>query len=126
MDGKKVKVIGSWFLLIAIFIVGPAALTGCSGSALVTTPAPTGVTATGGDGQATIAWTAVPGATSYNIYWSDTTGVTTAKGTEVTGATNPYILTGLTNGTAYTFTVTATNKTGTGPASTSSSPVTPQ
>ena len=40
--------------------------------------APTGVTATPGNGQATLSWSAVPGATSYNVYSSLSTPVTTA------------------------------------------------
>ena len=42
-----------------------------------------------------------------------------------TGATSPITVTGLTNGTAYTFTVTATNSYGTGPASSASNSATP-
>src|SRR3989304_2753726 len=38
--------------------------------------APTGVTATAGNGQVSISWSPVSGATSYNIYWSTATGVT--------------------------------------------------
>ena len=34
-------------------------------------PAPTGVTATGGDGQVRISWDPVEKATTYNIYWSN-------------------------------------------------------
>ena len=109
MKGKNTNVIRLCFLLIAIFIAGTAALTGCSGGAFVTTPKPAGVSATGGDSQATIAWTEVPGATSYNIYWSTTAGVTTANGTRISGVTTPYTLTGLTNGTTYYFVVTAVN-----------------
>ncbi|MDO1581089.1 putative Ig domain-containing protein [Rhizobium oryzicola] len=41
------------------------------------------------------------------------------------GSTSPITVTGLTNGTTYTFTVTAANSAGTGPASSPSSPVTP-
>lgn len=78
----------------------------------VANPVPTEVTAAAGDLAATISWTAVSGAISYNIYWSKTTGVTTANGTKITGATNPYTLTGLTNGTTYYFVVTAVNSSG--------------
>src|SRR3989338_7574886 len=52
--------------------------------------APTGVTATAGNGQVSISWSSVSGATSYNIYWSTTTGVTKTTGTKITGATSPY------------------------------------
>ncbi|HQI82145.1 MAG TPA: fibronectin type III domain-containing protein [Deltaproteobacteria bacterium] len=68
---------------------------------------PTGIVFTPGNGQLTIAWTAVTGATSYNIYWSSTAGVTTANGTKITHANSPYTLPGLTNGTAYYFVLTS-------------------
>jgi len=42
-----------------------------------------------------------------------------------TGAGSPITIAGLTNGTAYTFTVTAANSVGTGPASSASNSVTP-
>lgn len=73
--------------------------------------APTGVIASPGNGEVTITWPAVASATSYNIYWSTTSGVTT-NGTEITGVTNPYIQTGLTNGTPYYYVVTAVNSNG--------------
>ena len=79
--------------------------------------APAGLTAVAGDGQVTIGWTAVPGAASYNIYWSTTAGVTTANGTEIAGASNPDIETGLVNGTTYFYIVTAVNAMGESAAS---------
>lgn len=80
--------------------------------------APTGVTATGGANQATISWPAVSAATSYNIYWSATSGVTKANGTKITAATSPYVKTALADGTTYYFIVTAQNSAGEGAAST--------
>ncbi len=78
----------------------------------VVPPAPTGVTAIGGAKQVTVSWNAVSSATSYNLYWSTTTGVTPAAGTKVTGATSPQPVTGLADGTAYFVIVTAVNSTG--------------
>ncbi|MBI5636806.1 MAG: hypothetical protein HZA03_02425 [Nitrospinae bacterium] len=70
--------------------------------------APTGVWVSAGNAQAFIGWTAVTGATSYNVYYrASVSGVTTANGTKVTGATNGGAITGLTNGTTYYFIVTA-------------------
>lgn len=43
-----------------------------------------------------------------------------------TGPSSPVVVTGLSNGTSYTFTVTATNSAGAGPASAASNAVTPR
>ena len=91
--------------------------------------APTGVSATAGDGNATVTWTAPSNGgapiTSYTVtpyVGSTAQAATVVNGTPpVTNAT----VTGLTDGTAYTFTVTATNSVGTGPASAASNSVTP-
>ncbi len=80
--------------------------------------APTGVMATGGANQATLSWSAVSGATSYNIYWSTKTNVTTATGTRIAGATSPYVQTGLSASTAYYYVITAVNSAGESAAST--------
>jgi fibronectin type 3 domain-containing protein len=68
---------------------------------------PTGASATPGDAKVTVTWTAVSGATSYNVYYSTTTGVTKTTGTKVAGVTSPCVVSPLTNGTKYYFIVTA-------------------
>jgi hypothetical protein len=91
--------------------------------------APTEVTATATAGSATVSWTAPsPGTspiTSYTI--TPYAGGVAQPATTVTGAPPMTSATigGLTNGTAYTFTVSATNAVGTGPASVASNSVTP-
>jgi len=86
--------------------------------------APTGTTATGGDNQATVSWSAVTGATSYNVYWSTTSGVTTTTGTRIAGVSSPFVHTGLTASTAYFYVVTAVNGAGESGASVQASATT--
>ena len=90
----------------------------------VTVPgAPTDVTATAGDGKATVSFKAPAdnggsAITSYTVT-SNPDSIT------ATGASTTITVAGLTNGTAYTFTVKATNSIGSGSASTASNSVTP-
>ena len=85
--------------------------------------APTIGTATGGNNSASVTFTA-PTDTGQSAITSYT--VTSSPGGFTgTGASSPVTVSGLTNGTAYTFTVTATNAIGTGPASSASNSVTP-
>lgn len=86
--------------------------------------APTGVTATAGNGQATVSFT--PPVSDGGAAITEYTVTAAPGGNSATGAASPITVTGLTNGTAYTFTVTAINSVGTGAASAPSSSVTPQ
>jgi len=70
--------------------------------------APAILTALAGDGEITLSWTSVPGASSYNVYWAAAPGVTVATGNRVTGALSPTTHSGLTNGQTYSYLVTAT------------------
>jgi uncharacterized delta-60 repeat protein len=87
---------------------------------------PTGVTAVGGVGQATVSWIAPASdggspVTSYNV--TSTPGDLTAS---VGGAVLSAIVTGLTNGTPYTFRVGASNAVGASAPSARSATTTPK
>ena len=94
-----------------------------AGSATVP-DAPQNVSATAGDTSADVSWSAPSSNGGSNITGYD---VTSDPGGQTcsTGGTTACTVTGLTNGTLYTFTVTATNGVGTGPASDPSNPVVP-
>lgn len=87
--------------------------------------APTGVSATGGDAQASVSWTAASnnGApiTSYTV-----TAYPGGAQAQVGGGSLAATVPGLTNGQSYTFRVQATNAYGTSPASAPSNAVTPE
>jgi len=105
------------FLFLVVVVSILLFMTGCNpanagGGGSSTPAAPTGVAATAGHAQVTITWPSVTGATSYNLYWSTTNGVTIANGTKIAGVTSPYNHTSLTNGTTYYYVVTAVNASG--------------
>ena len=86
--------------------------------------APENPQATPSDGSATVSWSA-PGDDGGAAVSSYTVTASPGGQTCTSGATQCAVG-GLTNGAAYTFSVTATNSMGTGPSSVSSAAVTPQ
>lgn len=85
--------------------------------------APTGVVATGGTGQASVAFVAptFTGGSAITGY----TVVSSPAGFTGSGATSPIVVAGLTSGVSYSFTVTATNASGSGAASAASNTIVP-
>ncbi|HKT50367.1 MAG TPA: fibronectin type III domain-containing protein [Candidatus Angelobacter sp.] len=96
----------------------------------ITVPgAPTAVTATAGNAQAGVSWTAPADdggspITSYTVT-ALVGGVVTGTPVTVAAPTTSAVVSGLTNGTTYTFTVHATNGIGSGAESAPSNGVTP-
>jgi uncharacterized protein (TIGR02145 family) len=103
-----------------------AALENCPGVPCITATVPgppTSVTASAGNASASVAFVAPT-----NNGGSAITGYTVTSspgGITATGATSPINVTGLTNGTAYTFRVVATNAIGNSVASAASTAITP-
>ncbi|HEX9043810.1 MAG TPA: fibronectin type III domain-containing protein [Candidatus Limnocylindrales bacterium] len=97
-------------------------LPGCGSPASSAPSAPQALTATAGNGQVALSWSAPSSnggsaVTSYSVYRGTSSGgeSTTPIATVTTGTT--YTDTGLTNGTTYYYTVAATNSSGTGSTS---------
>ena len=91
--------------------------------------APSGVTAVAGNQSASVTWTTPTNGGSPITAYTITPFANGASLPPTTVTGNPPLpsatVSGLTNGTGYTFTVTATNAAGTSPASASSNAVTP-
>ncbi|MGH9206337.1 MAG: fibronectin type III domain-containing protein, partial [Acidimicrobiales bacterium] len=121
------------FTVSATNAVGTGSASSPSNSVTPTAPtppgAPTGVSASAGNGSASVNWTAPPNGgspiTSYTV--TPYIGTTAQTPTVISGSppATTATIAGLTNGTAYTFTVSATNAVGTGSASSPSNSVTP-
>jgi hypothetical protein len=94
-------------------------------------PAPTSMSATAGNAQATVSWTAptvlsqTP-ITDYKIQVSSNSGSTWSLFTDSVSTATSATVTGLTNGTAYVFRVAAVTGIGQGAWSSASSAVTPR
>src|SRR5215472_11566400 len=119
------------FLVLMLSSFALLSLAGCSSDhsfpGVYPTPAqtpaaPGAVTVTAGDGQIMLTWSPVSSATSYNIYWSNTSGVTSSNGTAMSGLTSTqYTHASLTNGLNYYYVVTAVNSAGESAASSQAS-----
>jgi hypothetical protein len=93
--------------------------------------APTGLTVTAGNAQASLSWTAPTGViaqapiTDYVVQFSSDSGSTWSTFADAVSTTASVTVTGLTNETAYVFRVAGINGIGTGAYSTASAAVTP-
>ena len=114
------------FTVVALNAIGPSAGSAPSAPArtIALPDAPAAVTAARGDGSAAVSWTApaVDGGAPITAYL-----VTASPGgaTATTAGATTATVSGLVNGTAYTFTVAASNAAGQGAPSAASAPVTP-
>jgi fibronectin type 3 domain-containing protein len=96
-------------LLMTLFLLAgslyTASLVGCAGTKLAATSK-----IAEGDGQVTLSWERVATASSYNIYYGNSPGVTKQNGKKIAAVTVPHTIMGLERGKVYYFVVTAVNK----------------
>jgi subtilase family serine protease len=106
-----------YFFTVAAIDAGGDSTPSAEASGTVLPTAPGGLHATGGNGTVSLTWTAGAGAVSYNVY-QGTSPSTVGAQPVLTGVTaTSASVSGLTNGTAYYFTVAAVNAGGDSPPS---------
>ena len=96
-----------------------------SSSSYTTLSAPSGLTAAGAASQVTLDWTTVSGASSYTVYWHNSTGVSSSSTAITSVSTDNYTHSSLDNGTTYYYKVAAVDSAGTGTLSSEVNAATP-
>jgi len=87
-------------------------ITGTRVAPISNATAPTSVSASGGNGSATVSWSGATNAVKYRIWWSTSStgnGVDPASSYDAETTSSPYTFSGLSNGTTYYFWVSASN-----------------
>lgn len=104
-----------------LFITILYCLSGCSGESgeeaskyaenQLCTP-PTNIKAIPGNNMVTISWDDVIGASSYNLYYSNSAGVDKLSGEKIENIKSPYIFLPILNGVKFYYVITALNENG--------------
>jgi fibronectin type 3 domain-containing protein len=94
--------IALYFIVASLFV---ASFIGCTGTSIITESKIA-------YGKVTISWNNVPGAISYNIYFSSAAGVTQWNSHKIPSALNPITVIDLDPGKTYYFAITVVDKSG--------------
>ena len=102
-------------MLIVLFVSGCG--TGPSSNQNTDNPDNAALKAYGLSGRAentaaTLNWPPINGALSYNLYWSNSTGISTLNANKIANVAPPYQHTGLSNNTAYQYVYTVVTAAG--------------
>ncbi len=121
VSGTTASLFGVWGAGGRVYAVGDKGTILSAPTAVTSPGTPTGVSGVAGNGQVTVSFNAPVsnGGAAITGY----TVTASPGGATATGTSSPLVVTGLTNGTAYTFTVKATNSVGAGTASAASNSV---
>lgn len=102
-----------YYVITAVNSIGESAPSvETSGMPAITPPgAPSLASVIPGNQKTLLSWNPVAGATSYNLYWSNSSG-TAAAGTKIANVTSPYQHSGLTNDSTYYYVLRAVSAAG--------------
>ena len=101
--GKRIMRVATLALLLGFVLLGCDA-----GGELGDPPSPPEIITSAGDQSATVSWSKVGDARSYNLYWSTDANATNT--TKIANVASPYTHTNLSNGETIYYFVTSINK----------------